>query len=473
MNTFYWHDYETWGASPAIDRPSQFAGVRTDENLNVVSDPLVLFCRPPEDIWPQPQACLITGITPQQAQSEGLREREFIQKIHREFAQPATCVVGYNSLRFDDEVTRYTLYRNFYDPYEREWRNGNSRWDIIDMVRLTYALRPEGIEWPMVDGRPSFKLENLTVANGIAHQSAHDAYSDVAATIELAKRVRAAQPDLYRYVLSNKSKQRAAAMIDVKNKKPLLHISSRFSADHGCAALIVPLAMHPTNKNAVVVYDLSVDPQPLLNLGVEAIRERVFTATAELPEGVARIPLKLVHLNRCPILATPKLLDERAAARLKINKQTCEHHWQQLLAKDITEKLNSLYLADHFEPRTDPEQQLYSGFLKEDDKKQSAVLRKATAETLANTQFVFDDPRLNRMLLRYKARSFPESLNAAEQAEWQEHCQQRLMEGGEGCLSHVEFMDCIAKLRSGDVSSEEEGILRNLEVYAAGVLQSF
>jgi exodeoxyribonuclease-1 len=56
--------------------------------------------------------------------------------------------VGYNSLRFDDEVTRNTLYRNLYSPYDREWQNGNSRWDIIDMVRACHDLRPEGIVWP-------------------------------------------------------------------------------------------------------------------------------------------------------------------------------------------------------------------------------------------------------------------------------------------------------------------------------------
>lgn len=472
MNTFYWHDYETWGTNPAIDRPSQFAGVRTDEALNIIEEPLVLYCQPPEDIWPQPEACLVTGITPQQALVEGLPESEFIARIHQAFMASNTCVVGYNSLRFDDEVTRYTLYRNFYDPYEREWRNGNSRWDIIDMVRLTYALRPQGIEWPMVEGKPSFKLENLTQANGIGHQSAHDAFSDVTATIDMAKLVRTAQPDLYRYVLAHKHKHKVAAMIDIRNKKPLLHVSSRFSSLHGCVALVVPLAMHPTNKNAVIVYDLSVDPSPLIALSEEEIKARVFTATANLPEGIERIPLKLVHINRCPILATPKLLDDAAAKRLNIDKMQCEKHWHQLCAADVQKKLTNLYSAETFAPKSDPEQRLYEGFVNDQDKKVCQQLRTADGNELKQTHFVFADERLNQMLLCYKARNFPESLNSQEVAEWKEHVQSRLRDGEEGILSMAQFTAIVNTLMDG-ADANQRGILQALQAYAQERYQAF
>jgi len=474
MKTFYWHDYETWGANPAIDRPSQFAGVRTDENLNIIADPLVIFCQPPEDIWPHPQACVITGITPQQAQEKGLSEREFIARIHQEFIQPETCVVGYNSLRFDDEITRYTLYRNFYDPYEREWKHGNSRWDIIDMVRLCYALRPAGIEWPIIDEKPSFKLENLTQANGIAHQSAHDAFSDVEATIALAKLIRRAQPQLYDFVLAKKSKQQVAAMVDLRNRKPLLHISSRFPAAHGCAALVVPLAMHPVNKNAVIVYDLSVDPQPLIELDADAVRERIYTAADELGEGVERIPLKLVHLNRCPVLLTAKMLDTPAQQRLQIDKARCEQHWRRLLATDLSAKLQAVYGDSEFPPRSDPEQRLYEGFLSDRDKQCCAQVRSADQQKFKDTHFVFDDERLNAMLPRYKARNFPGSLSENERGEWLEHKRTRLIEGGDGCLSRKEYHAAIAELRTlHPADNDASMLLDSLEKYAEEKLQSF
>ena len=473
MNTFYWHDYETWGASPAVDRPSQFAGVRTDEDLNLLGEPLVIYCQPPVDVLPHPEACIVTGITPQVAIKEGLPEYEFIQKIHAEFSVPATCGVGYNSVRFDDEVTRYTLYRNFYDPYEREWRNGNSRWDIIDMVRLVYALRPEGIEWPVVDGRPSFRLELLTEANGISHASAHDAFSDVEATIALARLIKLKKPQLYDYVYSHRGKREVTRLIDVANKKPLLHISSMFSSEHGCAALVVPLAEHPSNKNAVISFDLSCDPTPLETLSAEEIAERVFTANADLPEGVERLPLKLIHLNKCPVLAPAKMLDQKVASRLGIDRERCEKHWQKLLSMELEYKLRSVFKQQQFSPKSDVEQQLYDGFFSDADKNTMRDFREARDATLAQDVYVFDDTRLNDMVLRYKARNFPNSLNATERAEWNDLVSERLRRGEDNIQSLSVFKQRVTTLQQEYAEDKEKlSILRALQEYAESLLVS-
>src|SRR5690606_8867344 len=210
--------------------------------LNIIGEPLVQYCQPPQDLLPHPDACLITGITPQLARAKGIPENQFIANIHRELSAPGTCSVGYNSIRFDDEVTRYTLYRNFYDPYEREWRNGNSRWDIIDMVRACRALRPDGIEWPNNDdGKPSFELEHLTAANNLKHEAAHDALSDVYATIAVARLVKTRQPKLFDYLLKLRSKHEVAALLNLAQRKPVLHVSGMFPAERGCVALVLPL----------------------------------------------------------------------------------------------------------------------------------------------------------------------------------------------------------------------------------------
>lgn len=473
MKTFYWHDYETWGATPSVDRASQFAGVRTDENLNIISDPLVIYCQPPEDVWPQPEACLITGIHPQQAYDNGLCEREFIARIHAELAQPQTCSVGYNTLRFDDEVTRYTLFRNFYDPYEREWKNGNSRWDIIDMVRLVYALRPEGIEWPMVEGKPSFKLENLTAANGISHASAHDAYSDVEATIQLARLIKSKKPALYDYVLNNRSKQAVSGMIDIRQCKPLLHISSRFPATRGCAGLIAPLAMHPDNKNAVIVYDLSVDPAPMASMTAEQIRDRVFVSQDELSEGCQRLPIKLVHINKCPILATTKLLDDAAAKRLGIDKAQCEAHWQALRSLNLAEKLQAMYRLAVFTPSTDPEARLYDGFIGDEDKRLMSDVRTLDAKALCSRTVVFNDERLNGFLFRYKARNFFSSMTATEQGQWREFVRDRLLNGDEKMLSYSELTQRLAQLKNAGLAPQKLALLQSLEDYAERHLKRY
>lgn len=475
--TFYWHDYETWGSDPSIDRPCQFAGVRTDADLNIIGEPLVTYCRPPEDIWPHPEACLVTGITPQKALAEGLYEKDFIRKIHGELSEPGTCGVGYNSVRFDDEITRYTLYRNYYDPYEREWKNGNSRWDIIDMVRLVYALRPEGIEWPIVDDKPSFKLENLTAANGLAHKSAHDAYSDVEATIALAKLIREKQPKLFDYVLSNRSKRAVASFFDIASCKPLLHISSKFPASRGCAGFVAPLAMHPVNKNAVIVYDLTVDPTPMATITPEQIAERVFTSQDALGE-VPRLPVKLIHLNKCPVVGTTKLLDSKAADRLGIDRELCEKHWQLLkqmqVGAQVGEKLQAMYRASTFAPSSDPETRLYDGFIGDKDKALMREVRQADTDTLANTNFVFEDNRLNQMLMRYRARNFPDSLSPSEKEEWCVFVADRLRNGDDKVLGYDAFGERVSALRiEHKTDSEKLKILDKLCEYREQNMRRF
>lgn len=478
QNTLYWHDYETWGEVPAQDRPSQFAGVRTDENLNIVGEPLMIYCRPTPDSLPKPDACLITGITPQLALEKGLSEIEFAAKIHAELSHPNTCGVGYNSIRFDDEVTRYMLYRNFYDPYEREWRNGNSRWDIIDVVRMTRALRPEGIEWPNYDdGRPCFKLERLTAANNLNHEAAHDALSDVYATIAMAKLIKTQQPKLFDYAYRLRDKRFANSLIDIACHKPLLHISSRFPSENGNAALMLPLAIHPTNKNSVIAYNLAASPRDLLSLSADELRERLFTRNEDLPVGAERVGLKEIHLNKSPMILPPSMLDEPTAARLKIDRALLEQHWQELrnLSANeqaaLQEKLYEIYSEIEYIEKTDPEQMLYSGFFDEADKKLMAQVRRSSPTELATKTFAFKDARLNELLFRYRARNFPESLSSLEYQKWRSFCHLRRTHASAGAsVLLVDLQYRVAELASLETTSEpQKNILGALLSYAEGL----
>lgn len=462
MNTIFWHDYETTGVSPAHDRPLQFAGIRTDEALDVVGEPVSFYCQPAREILPHPEACLVTGITPQLADQKGLAEPAFMAAIHKELAQPGTCGAGYNSIRFDDEVTRYGLYRNFYDPYEREWQNGNSRWDIIDMLRLTHALRPEGIAWPQdAEGNTSFRLELLTQCNGIAHDAAHDALSDVHATIAMARLVRQKQPKLYDYVFQHRSKQAVLALLDWQQHKPFLHVSSRLPRETAYTALMMPLCLHPTNKNAIVCFNLSADPVPLLALDAEQIRARLFTATADLPEGSERIALKSVHINRCPVVATAKLLDAKAAARLGIDIPRCEQHWQQLKAVDLSAKLSNVFSASHDFGQVDAEAALYDGFIPPADKPLLAKVRNAAGSELAVLQSRFQDKRYRELLFRYRARYFPQTLNAEERLAWEEQRYLMLTEPAGSGLSVDAYFARIDELLV-DASERDSAILHSL-----------
>lgn len=447
--SLYWYDYETFGSDPRRDRIAQFAGIRTDLDLNIVGQPCAMYCQPANDFLPHPDACLVTGITPQQAKAEGLLEAAFVSRLHAELSQPNTCSSGYNTIRFDDEFTRQALYRNFYDPYAREWRDGNSRWDLIDIVRLARALRPEGIDWPShEDGRPSFKLEHLTAANGIDHAGAHDALVDVHATIALACLLKQRQPRLFQFTWQNRDKKAAADALQLGSWQPLLHVSEKYAAARYCLAVVVALARHPRNANEIIVYDLAEDPQPLLDLTIEGIRQRLFTAVANLPEGISRIPLKTVRLNRCPVLVPFKTLRPRDAERLQIDLGACQRHLQLLQhAAGLPVKVQQVFEQEEESAwnHHDPELAIYSGgFFKPGDRARMDFLRTLSPTQLAQQQLDFEDVRLPELLFRYRARNYPDTLTGAELERWETYRQRRLTDpqGGEALLRKASGNAC-------------------------------
>lgn len=427
--TFYIHDYETFGQRPALDRPAQFAGVRTDLNFNIIEEPLVIYCAPADDYLPQPEAVMITGITPQHALANGVTEAEFARQIHQAFNVPGTCILGYNNIRFDDEVSRNIFYRNFYDPYAYSWQGGNSRWDLLDVMRACYALRPEGIIWPENEkGLPSFKLEHLTKANGVEHLHAHDAMSDVYATIAMAKLVKQAQPRLFDYLYQHRSKHKINALIDIADMTPLVHVSGMFGAARGNTSWVAPLAWHPENKNAVVMCDLAGDMSPLLELDSDTLRERLYTRRDKLNAQDVAVPLKLVHINKCPVLAPAKTLLPENADRLGIDRQRCLQNLQLLRQNpQVREKVVALFAeAEPFAVSDDVDAQLYNGFFSDADRATMKIILQTEPQNLPALDLTFQDPRLEALLFRFRARNYPNTLTDSEQKRWLEHRREAL-----------------------------------------------
>lgn len=472
--TLYWYDYETFGIDPRRDRLAQFAGIRTDAELNIIDDSLVLYCKPANDTLPQPEACLITGITPQKALKEGVCEADFIAAINREFSRPNTCVVGYNNIRFDDEFTRNTLYRNFFDPYAREWQSGNSRWDLIDMVRLTCALRPSGIHWPSDEtGRPSFRLDQLSIANGIEHGHAHDALADVVATIEVAKLIKIHQPKLYDFVFRNRGKYQAGRSLDITAMHPLLHVSGQYSAEKRCIAVVAPVAKHPINKNAIIVYDLSKNADPLIKLNIEDIRHRVFTPHKQLPEGLERLPLKNIHINRCPVIVPIKALRNEDAVRLSIDLKLCRENLEKIRNEsDLPEKIQEVFADSGSSKESDPDVMLYSGgFFSDHDKSIMEEVRSAVPDDLRKLKPNFQDKRLPEMLFRYVARNFPESLSDEQCKRWDCYRYSRLTQDDYGASIVIEeYREQLKELRRSVSSKEKLAIVDELEEYGNTLL---
>jgi len=428
-SSFFWFDYETFGTQPAWDRPCQFAGIRTDENLNVIGEPLVIYCRQSDDYLPQPAAAKVTGITPQLANSEGLSEADFIERIRREMTFPGTCSVGYNNIRFDDEFTRHTLFRNLSDAYEQEWKDGCSRWDLLDIVRLTRALRPDGIQWPVNDdGSTSNRLEHLSVANGIEHSQAHDAMSDVWATLGMAKLIKQMQPKLFDYAFSQRGKQPVGEMLNIVNRKACLQISGMIPATQHHISAVVPLCRHPKNSNGVIVLDLTHESKYLTELDADEIAARLFHK-GDSDRAEPRPGLRTIHINKCPVLVPLNTLRKDDAKRLSIDtalikeREAAVAHWMdEQTLNHIKTAMTPDWPSDE---NLDVEGTLYSGnFLSQEDKKRLSAIKNAGPQALSMETHGrhFDDPRLDTLFFRYLARNYPSQLSDEELVSWREHC---------------------------------------------------
>ena len=475
--SFLFHDYETWGISPQHDYPCQFAAIRTDENLQQCDEPINITAKIHLDYLPHPQAVLVTGITPQMTLAEGEYEYTFMQKIHQAMIQPNTCVVGYNSIKFDDEVSRFSFFRNFMDPYQREYLHGNSRWDLINLVRACYALRPEGIKWPLGDnGLVSFKLERLTQENGISHTNAHDALSDVHATIAIAQLIQQQQPKLFAYAYQLRSKQAVIRILEQHHGQPLIFINPYRSAKFGCVSIIMPICPHPVNKNATVCIDLTKDIFPLINEDLDTLQRIQFLPKAQRNEETPDIATIIIKHNQCPFLAPIKTLSQSRSQALNIDLNKVDQQVEHLkhicqdqesyanLIMTLTQLYSQTYDAE--KPATDVEASLYTGgFLNDAEKQFCQQVHMASPNELVNLKGNTPSPRIDELFQRFIARNFLDTLSTDLQSQWYVDCQRRLTNNTQK-LTLMRYFEIIEELKSTEnLSSTQLYLLEELTKY--------
>lgn len=471
--TLFWYDLETSGVSPRGDRVMQFAGQRTTIDLQPVGEPVNMLIRLSDDILPAPDAVLLTGITPQQTVADGVTEAEFLQQFRDEVATPGTVFVGFNSIRFDDEFMRFLHYRNFYDPYTWQWQDGRSRWDLLDVTRMTRALRPDGIKWPVVDGKPGNRLELLTKANGIAHDDAHDALGDVRASIALADLIRTKQPKLFQWLFEHRDKSSVAELVDAG--EPIVYSSGKYDAAMEKTTVVSKLASHP-NKQGALVYDLRHDPTPFLQMSPKELAERwQWTRDVDAP---ARLPIKTMQYNRCPAVAPISVLDETSRKRIALDMQQITAHLKVLRKNhDFTERvMEALKLLDIQQEKRqaagnhDADVSLYDGFLDTHDANLLGVVRAAEPEELGDElASTFHDRRMRELLPRYKARNFPSSMTDEERAAWESHRHHSLIDGGTKSRLAV-YMHRLAALADTVTDSDKRYLLEELQLYAESIM---
>ena len=437
-------------------------------NLEPVGEPYNLLVTLNDDTLPSPDALMVTGITPQKTVEEGYTEAQFAQMLSEEIFTPETIAVGFNNIRFDDEFIRHLLWRNFHDPYEWSWKEGRSRWDLLDVVRLTRALRPEGINWPLDDkGEPSNRLELITSANGIAHENAHDALADVTALIAVTKLIKQKQPQLYDYLLKMRDKKIVQQLVNVDDKKPFVYASGRYDKEFAKTTVAFPLT---TSRNGgVVVYDLRYDPAPFVELSVEELAKKIFASWEERQaEDFVKLPVKELQYNRCPAVAPLGVLEQGDGwQKISLDLETVQKHQNILLDNpDFAEKLRTIFEnKPAFKKLPDPEAQLYDGFLNDRDRLRIEAVRNADERELADFHPEFQDERLAPLLLHYKARNFPRSLSEDDLAQWEawraQHLQAQL----------PQFMASLQRL-APTATDEQQFILQELQLWAEAVLPS-
>lgn len=417
IESFFWYDLETFGINPTYDRIAQFAGQRTDTDLNPIGDPVVLYCRLSADYLPDPGACLVTGITPQEVKKKGIPESEFIETINRLFSQPGTCVTGFNSIRFDDEFIRNALYRNFLDPYEREWKNGCTRWDVLDLMRACHDFRPQGIKWPVSPrtGNPVFKLTELTSANNIDQTGAHDAMVDVNATIAVARLVKENQPRLFEHYLGLRTKNGVKNQLRLQEEMhALLYTCASFINPRGCTSMICAISPKVDQDNSIWCFDLSKDPSLLLSNEGNKIYKT---------PGLFKLAI-----NKSPFIADTNTLKDEDYDRLGIDKNLCMNHLNVLKTiKDRVVKVLSDIPAPEYKTPEDPDYQIYSGFFTDSDKQLFNVIRRTPPEQRLSLNLQFTDPRCKTMLWRHVCRNYPEVLSDEQMKEFKSFAASRIM----------------------------------------------
>lgn len=447
----------------------QFAGQRTDMNLKPIGEPYNYLIKLSEDVVPEPDAVLITGITPQATWRDGITEAEFFKIFYNDIVESGTIFVGFNTIRFDDEFMRYGLYRNFYDPYEWQWKDDNSRWDILDVVRMTRALRPEGIEWPFAsDGKPSNRLELLTSLNKLGHESAHDALSDVHATIAVANMVKQKQPKLFDYLLSMRQKKQIEPYI--QNAESFVYVSGQYNADYEKLTIACAIGPHP-KKGGSFVFDLRHDPSKYADLSPEQLAE----IWRWNPDASAdRLPVKTLQYNRCPAVAPIGVLRDEDKKRLAVNLDEIKNN-QATLKKypkfyDNLKKASEILEKSHEQSSLvvssqDVDSKLYDGFLPDNDKKLFSDIHSSSAEKLNNYLPKLSDLRLKTLLPLYKARNFPSALSDEERAIWEVHKNQKISVG------LPKFIQRLEELYTGPgLSKKQAYILEDLKLYAESVV---
>lgn len=468
-NSFYWYDLETTGLQSRLDRITQFAGQRTDMDLNPQDDPFVTYIQVPPEVLPDPESSLITGITPQRLLAEGISEWEAINQIHAQLSQPDTCTIGYNNLSFDDEFVRFTLFRNLFPPYKHEFSRGNSRFDLYTVVKAVAAMRPDRIQWPTNDeGVISPTLSALAEANGIDASGAHDAYTDVRMSIEVARLIKQAEPRMWAYLFDHRSRQAIESVLN-DGSRFYLHVGSVYGAKRRFAAPVRVLATNPRIGTRVLVADLTADLRMLESATPEELNQARFMSKEEAEASKrTRLALNEVATNKCPVFVGLDALGDALADRLQVDVDTLNHNIElieRLEPQDLESRLHEMMRIPHDRPETDASldasERLYDGFIDRKDERICQAIHDAIEHDLPWPDETSDDDRIRELTDRLQYLHRPD--DAPEMSEKHRDFVKSMLARKQTGLPGRRAR--IKELRNTQLTTEQEQILNDVETY--------
>ena len=469
MRTFFFYDLETSGFSARYDQIMQFAGQRTDDELELIGQPVNLLVKLTDDILPSPGAVLTTHITPQMTVADGISEADFCRYFLEQVATPDTTILGYNSTRFDDEFIRHTLWRNFHDPYQWAWAEGRDRWDLLDVTRLVRALRPEGINWPTKRVAETdqlittVNLVDMAKCNGFENDNAHDALADVKALINLARLLRKSQPTMWRYLLDHHDKHSVLDIITPGQPKPFVYASGRYSSSYQKTTVATVIAEGRT-PNSYLVWDLRYDPVDFTSLSeAEILGNLTADRATRRQDDFVPIPIKELSINKCPAVAPLGVLDSASEVRISLSQAEAMKHYHQLNSQaGLIKRLTRAWCKrPAFPPAGDVEGKLYDGFTPKSDQTKIRLVAAADSASLADLHPNFTDERLDELLFRYKARQYPTSLSESEEERWRKFRRAKLERELPAYLSEL------SKLASSPAA--DQFILEELQLWAESI----
>ena len=453
----------------------QFAGQRTDMKLKPIGEPVNILVKLTDDILPSPGAILTTHITPQQTLLDGISEAEFCRYFLEEIARPDTIMLGYNSVRFDDEFMRHTLWRNFHDPYEWAWSEGRSRWDLLDVTRFVRALRPDGINWPDKEIKdkdsgetvlvPTVNLVDMARLNGFENQNAHDALADVNALINLAQLLRTKQPKMWDYLLNHRDKKAVTEAIRPNNPTPFVYTSGRYPSTNQKTSVAIVIAKG-RSPASVLVWDLRYSVTQFSAWTDKDLAANLSASYSERRQAdFVALPVKELGINKCPAVAPLGTLDAASQERIHLRMDEVTKNLHDLRANpDFVKRLIKAWTNKPAFPHSqDVEGQLYDSFTPDEDKTKCRLVAAASEKDLADLHPEFVDDRLSKLLLRYKARQFPRSLSESEQQQWEQYRLAKLQR------ELPKYMEELARLAN---NGADDFILQELQLWAESLVPS-